>query len=151
CSRLWANHKSIRKLPPMNTNYDVPRAEASRDPLPTPGLEGPYREVSLRRSKDLPPLADDVFAALTGAGYSPGDCFAVRLALEEAIVNGLRHGNGGDPSKCVRVRYRVTPEAVLAEVEDEGPGFDPDGLPDPTLPENLEKASGRGLQLLRSL
>jgi serine/threonine-protein kinase RsbW len=151
CLRVWTNLHTTSNLLTMTPNDDVPHAEASRDPLPTPGLQGPYREVRLRRSNDLPPLADDVCAALTGAGYSPRDCFAVRLALEEAIVNGLRHGNGGDPSRCVLVRYRVTPEAVLAEVEDEGPGFDPDGVPDATLAENREKTSGRGLLLLRSL
>jgi serine/threonine-protein kinase RsbW len=134
----------------MTTNYEVRRAEASRAPLPTPGIEGPYREVRLPRTEDLLPLVDDVLAALTGAGYSPRDRFAVRLALEEAVVNGLRHGNGGDPSKCVRVRYRVTPEAVMAEVEDEGPGFDPDRVPDPTLSENMGKTSGRGLLLMCS-
>jgi serine/threonine-protein kinase RsbW len=73
----------------------------------------------------------------------------VRLALEEAVVNGLRHGNQGDPSKCVRVLYRVAPEAVLAEVQDEGAGFDPARVPDPTLPENVDRPGGRGLVLMR--
>ena len=133
----------------MTTNHEGRRASARRAPLPTPGLDGSYREVHLLRTEDLWPLVDDVLAALTGAGYSPRDLFAVRVALEEAVVNGLQHGNGGDPSKCVRVRYRITPEAVLAEVEDEGPGFDPDRVADPTLAENLEKTSGRGLLLMR--
>ncbi len=77
------------------------------------------------------------------------DCLAIWLALEEAILNGLQHGNLGDRTKRVRVRYRLGPDAVLAEVEDEGPGFDPTRVPDPTAPENLEKPSGRGLLLIR--
>jgi serine/threonine-protein kinase RsbW len=73
----------------------------------------------------------------------------VRLALEEAVVNGLRHGNGGDSSKRVRVRYRVDAETLLVEVKDEGAGFDADAVPDATLPENLDRPGGRGLLLMR--
>jgi serine/threonine-protein kinase RsbW len=105
--------------------------------------------VALRRAEEVAAAVEEVVAALAGRGYSPDDCADVRLALEEAVVNGLRHGNRGDPSKRVRVRYRVGPNTVLAEVEDEGPGFDPDGVPDPTLPENLGRPGGRGLLLMR--
>jgi serine/threonine-protein kinase RsbW len=73
----------------------------------------------------------------------------VRLGLEEALVNAVRHGNRGDPRKRVRVRYRVAPQEVWAEVEDEGPGFDPGAVPDPTGPERLERPGGRGLLLMR--
>jgi serine/threonine-protein kinase RsbW len=116
----------------------------------TMGLDGLEQEVSLRHAAEVAPLLQRFAAALDDRGYSPHDCMAVRLALEEAVVNGLRHGNGGDPSKQVRVRYRVTCAAVLAEVEDEGPGFNPDLVPDPTLPENLERPGGRGLFLMRT-
>jgi serine/threonine-protein kinase RsbW len=109
----------------------------------------PHREVSLRRTEEVAPLLDELTAALADAGFSPEDCFAARLALEEAVVNGLRHGNGGDPTKRVRVGYRVGPVALLADVEDEGPGFDPDAVPDPTLPENRDRPGGRGLLLMR--
>jgi serine/threonine-protein kinase RsbW len=110
---------------------------------------GPYREVSLRRAQEVAPLLEDVALAMAGRGYSLRDRSGVRLALEEAIVNALRHGNGYDPSKCVRVRYQVAAEGVLAEVQDEGPGFDPAAVPDPTPPEHLDRACGRGLQLMR--
>jgi serine/threonine-protein kinase RsbW len=105
--------------------------------------------MSLRRSDEVNPLLDKVEAAMTELGFSLRDVMGLRLALEEAIVNGLGHGNGGDPSKQVMVRYSVGPEEVLCEVEDEGPGFDPERVPDPTLPENLHKPSGRGLLLMR--
>jgi serine/threonine-protein kinase RsbW len=95
------------------------------------------------------PLLDALTAALAGLGYSPEDRFGVRLALEEAVVNGLRHGNGGDPGKCVRVRYHVNAEGLLAEVRDEGRGFDPGAVPDPALPENWDRPGGRGLFLMR--
>ncbi len=106
-------------------------------------------EVSVRRAREVTPLLDNIIAAMAEAGYQPATCRELRLALEEAIVNGLRHGNGGDPAKHVRVRVRITAEAVVAEVEDEGPGFDATRVPDPTAPENLHKPSGRGLLLMR--
>src|SRR5262249_43293465 len=74
----------------------------------------------------------------------------LRLALEEAIVNAVKHGNGYDPAKRVQVRYSVSAERVLAEVEDQGTGFDPARVPDPTAPENLERSCGRGLFLIRA-
>jgi serine/threonine-protein kinase RsbW len=87
---------------------------------------------------------------MASAGYAEGDVFAVRLSLEEAIHNALRHGNCHDPSKRVRVSYWVTAERVLVEVEDEGEGFDPGKVPDPRAPENLERFGGRGLFLMRA-
>jgi serine/threonine-protein kinase RsbW len=108
-----------------------------------------WRDVSLHRTEEVALFVDEVVAILAGLGYSARDYHGVRLALEEAIVNGLRHGNQGDPSKCVRVGYRAGPNTLLAVVEDEGPGFDPQRVPDPTLPENLERPCGRGLLLMR--
>jgi serine/threonine-protein kinase RsbW len=115
----------------------------------TPGSGGHVGEVALRRPEDLTPFLDALVAALAGLGYSSRDCLGARLALEEAVVNGQRHGNRGDPARRVWVRYHVRPNTLLAEVEDEGPGFDPGKVPDPTLPENLDRPCGRGLLLMR--
>jgi serine/threonine-protein kinase RsbW len=114
----------------------------------TSELEASEQEVSLSRSEEVAPLLAGIVSALAKLGYSQRDRMGLELALEEAIVNSLRHGNGGDPSKQVRVHYRVTHQAVLIDVEDEGPGFDPNRVPDPTLPENRERPSGRGLLLM---
>ena len=108
-----------------------------------------WTEVELRRSAELGPLLEQVVAAMVAQDYSRRTCWEMRLALEEAIVNGLRHGNRFDPTKRVLVSYHVGPSAVLAEVEDEGPGFDPADVPDPTDPEHLERPCGRGLLLMR--
>ena len=110
----------------------------------------PHTLARLRSTADLPRVVAAVTAAMPAWGYSERDVFAVRLALEEAVVNGLKHGNAGDPAKEVRVRYRVTAEEVVAEVVDEGPGFDPDQVPDPRALENLERPGGRGLFLMRA-
>jgi serine/threonine-protein kinase RsbW len=94
-------------------------------------------------------LLGTITSAMSESGYQARDTFAVRLALEEAIVNAVEHGHGGDSLKSVRVAYQVGPGQVLAEVEDQGPGFDPSRVPDPTAPENLDKTCGRGLFLMR--
>jgi serine/threonine-protein kinase RsbW len=98
---------------------------------------------------DAGPLLTAVCQAMEAAGYPEGDVLAVRVAVWEALVNAIEHGNGGDPAKQVRVSYVVLQGVVLAEVEDEGPGFDPAQVPDPRDPENLERQGGRGLLLMR--
>jgi serine/threonine-protein kinase RsbW len=113
------------------------------------GKGGPWVCVSLRRADDVVPYLEGVTDALFHLGYPPRDVAGLRLALEEAIVNGLRHGNGGDPARRVVVCSSLRREEVLFEVEDEGAGFDPRQVPDPTAPENLGRPSGRGLLLMR--
>jgi serine/threonine-protein kinase RsbW len=97
----------------------------------------------------IDPVMERVAAGMSAAGFSSRDVFAVRLAVEEAVVNAIKHGHQGDPSKMVCVTYRVSVERVLVEVEDEGPGFRPEEVPDPLDPENLERACGRGVFLMR--
>jgi serine/threonine-protein kinase RsbW len=103
----------------------------------------------LSAGHEVRPLLDRMTAWMEAEGYASSDCAGMRLALEEAVVNALRHGHGYDPAKQVRVRFRVDGVEALAEVEDEGPGFDPDAVPDPTAAENLDRSSGRGLLLMR--
>jgi len=83
-------------------------------------------------------------------GYCENAAFAVKLALEEAITNAFRHGNKCDPSKQITVKYSVTPQRIEIEIGDEGEGFCPDGMPDPTLPENINRPHGRGIMLMRA-
>ena len=83
-------------------------------------------------------------------GYE-GEClFSVRLSLEEALINAVRHGNLFDESKKVAVDYDINAERIEIRVTDEGKGFDCDKVPDPTADENLEKPSGRGVMLIRT-
>lgn len=88
--------------------------------------------------------------AMKSASYPDAAAFAVKLAMEEAIVNGIKHGNQGDVSKSVKVAWHVTRESVSLSVEDEGPGFQPEGVPDPRDPDLLEVPGGRGLLLMRA-
>ncbi len=82
--------------------------------------------------------------------FPPRDVFGMRLALEEALVNAIKHGNGMDPEKSVRVTCRIDEAMVRVEIEDEGPGFDVSDVPDPTAEENLERPCGRGIMLMRA-
>jgi serine/threonine-protein kinase RsbW len=79
------------------------------------------------------------------------DCvFAIKLALEEAMVNAVKHGNKLDPTKKVHVEALVGPSQTEIIIEDEGPGFHRSDVPDPTAIENLEKCSGRGILLIEA-
>jgi serine/threonine-protein kinase RsbW len=83
-------------------------------------------------------------------GYSSQCAFAIRLALEEAIVNAHKHGNGGDPNKRIIVSYDIRPDRAVVRVRDEGKGFDPHGVPDPTSPDRIPLPDGRGIMLMRA-
>jgi len=81
--------------------------------------------------------------------FGEHDIFGITLALEEAIVNAIKHGNQLDQSKSVRIAYQVADNTLYVRIHDEGHGFNPEDVPDPTLDENLERACGRGLMLMR--
>lgn len=91
-----------------------------------------------------------VIRLMEAMDYPPTSAFAVRLAMEEAIVNGFKHGNRDAPDSTVRVEWESTPQAITVSVEDSGPGYAPDAVPDPTEPDRLEIPSGRGLMLMRA-
>lgn len=89
-----------------------------------------------------------ILAELQRCGYESDTIFAIKLAFEEAITNAVKHGNRNDASKRVVVRYYVDPQRVVIMVRDEGNGFCPERVPDPTADENLERPCGRGLMLM---
>ncbi len=82
--------------------------------------------------------------------YSLRDVFAMRLSLEEAITNAIRHGNQLDPQKTVQICCRIDDQRMEVVVTDEGAGFKPEEVPDPTLDEFIERPCGRGLMLMRA-
>ena len=91
-----------------------------------------------------------IMAELRRCGYDDDTVFAIKLAFEEAVTNAVKHGNCDDRSKRVHLRYYVDARRVAFMVRDEGCGFCPDEVPDPTADENLERPSGRGLMLMQS-
>ncbi len=100
------------------------------------------------RSAKHPELA--ILSACSACGYDPDTVFAIKLALEEAITNAIKHGNRNETDKRVMVCYSVKPERLIVMVRDEGQGFDLGSVPDPTSDENLERPNGRGIMLMHS-
>jgi serine/threonine-protein kinase RsbW len=94
-------------------------------------------------------LQDDIEADLKRHHFDDRDIFSIKLALEEALVNAIKHGNQLDRGKRVQVAYRINSDRFDVRITDEGPGFDPEDVPDPMAAENLERPCGRGLLLMR--
>ena len=112
----------------------------------TPGAN----QLALRTIAEVAGCISSLLDAIAVFPYTERDLFGIRLALEEAIVNAIRHGHRNDFTKLVRVRFEASDEQFVVEIEDEGPGFDPDGIADPLAPENLERPGGRGVFLMRN-
>jgi len=94
-------------------------------------------------------IQEEIERQLKTTEFSEKEIFSIKLALEEALVNAIKHGNNFDRSKKVRIAYNVHPERFDIVITDEGTGFDPSDVPDPTAVENLERPCGRGLMLMR--
>ena len=88
------------------------------------------------------------------AGLDDESVHWVGVAVRESVINAIKHGNANDEQKRVHVEFTPlegeTPPGLAIRVRDEGPGFDPAMLPDCLAPENVLKASGRGIFLIRS-
>jgi len=82
--------------------------------------------------------------------FTEEEIFAIHLALVEALVNAVKHGNRLDPHKKVKVKYSITPGKFDISITDDGNGFNPVTVPDPRENENLYKLCGRGMLLMRS-
>jgi serine/threonine-protein kinase RsbW len=95
-------------------------------------------------------MLDELLGHLKSLRWSRHDIFSVHLAVDEALVNAHRHGNQLDPAKHIRFCCRASPKKVRVEITDEGPGFDPGKLPDPTDSAHLLRPCGRGVMLMRA-
>jgi serine/threonine-protein kinase RsbW len=95
-------------------------------------------------------VLDEIEGALLYHRYDEKEIFSIKLALEEAVVNAIKHGNQMDHTKTVRIHYRAKPERIDIRILDEGKGFNPENVPDPTAEANLERPCGRGLLLVRN-
>lgn len=126
--------------------------EGLLDPSPTPGA---LPEVALELPSELRAIEAAVDYVMRRCEGCEEDLRRLRLnfrvGLTEALANAMLYGNDRDPSKRVRVEVFVRHFAVVARVTDEGNGFDPACVPDPTAPGNLCQEGGRGLFLMRRL
>ncbi len=84
------------------------------------------------------------------SGITEDAAFGIDMAVREAVTNAVVHGNRQDENKTVEVTLKSSPDAVEISVHDQGAGFNPEAVPDPTVEENILKASGRGIFFMRS-
>jgi len=117
-------------------------------PAPIPG-----ETILLARIPASPPeksaLVERAMALVEArVGLDDMDRFRVRICLDEALQNALKHGNGQDPSKSITLVLFETPDRWGAAVSDEGEGFSSSAIPDPSDPETLFRESGRGILIM---
>jgi serine/threonine-protein kinase RsbW len=84
------------------------------------------------------------------AGFSQDEADRISMAVREAAVNAVLHGNQYDQNKRMLVAFETTPDSMTISIRDEGSGLNPEVIPDPLAPENLLKQSGRGIFLIRA-
>ncbi len=84
------------------------------------------------------------------AGFEEDEVMRIAMAVREATVNAVLHGNAYDETKKVTVEFEKTPRSLVISITDQGRGIDLNSIPDPLAPENLLKTSGRGIFLIRS-
>jgi serine/threonine-protein kinase RsbW len=113
-------------------------------------IPGATRVELSRDRAEIDALIERILQQARDQGFPDGSVFAIRLALEEAVTNAFEHGHEHLSGATVRVDFSVDAGAVDVAVEDKGPGFNPNALPDPTAEENIAKPSGRGVMLMRA-
>lgn len=95
-------------------------------------------------------LIETILDQLAELDWTGRDFFGVRLALEEGVINAIKHGNQLAGDKRVHVEWLVSADRLWIRIEDEGPGFNPEHVPDCTDCDHLDLPSGRGIMLMRS-
>lgn len=123
--------------------------EVEKDSMSQSGPASPTQVLIDSDPAEARRVQEEIEAALKAQHFTEHDIFSIRLAVEEALVNAIKHGNRCDRSKKVQISYRVQPDHFEVSITDEGQGFDPAEVPDPTAEENLERPCGRGLMLMR--
>ncbi len=108
-------------------------------------------ELSLPSRIETVATAAAAVAEFVGrSGISDDAAFGIDMAVREAVTNAVLHGNREDDNKTVDIVLKSSPDAVEISVHDQGPGFNPEEVPDPTANENILKASGRGIFFMRT-
>jgi serine/threonine-protein kinase RsbW len=102
------------------------------------------------QASELESVCRQILAEAVSSSFSEDDIFAIHLALEEAFVNAVKHGNKNDSNKKIGIDYSISGDKFEITVSDEGEGFQPAGVADPRSDENICKSTGRGLLLIRS-
>ena len=114
-------------------------------------MSGETKEINLpSRLESVEKAASEAENFAKQCGVSEEALFGVDMAVREAVANAVKHGNKEDETKQVEVTFKNSSEGFEITVRDFGAGFDVEEIPDPTNPENLLKASGRGILFMRT-
>ena len=98
----------------------------------------------------IPEVDEFIFDKINPLNLEADTLSNLSLAISEALSNAMVHGNKLDPNKDVTVSIRISSDELMLSIKDQGEGFDPKSVPDPTIPENILKDSGRGIHIMRS-
>jgi len=113
----------------------------------------PSRTVKLDIASrfDMLEMVQTVLTHLSGlAGFDEEATHYMSVAVRESVVNAIKHGNRSEEARRVTIAFTLEPGSLEVSVHDEGRGFDPDTVPNPTATENLLKVDGRGIFFMRS-
>lgn len=97
----------------------------------------------------VPDLTGRFIEKLRAYSFSTDDIFKIKVSLEEALTNAVRHGNKSNPDLFVMITLITDKDKIVFKVQDEGAGFDFSHIPDPTVKDNSAKPSGRGLYIMK--
>jgi serine/threonine-protein kinase RsbW len=111
-----------------------------------------YKRIKIESRMNNLRIIENAIDEMTGAiGINQDNYGKILVATLEAVNNAINHGNKADPEKLVDVEIEFVNNEIRVTVSDEGEGFDPKKIPDPTLPDNIEELSGRGVFLMTKL
>lgn len=100
--------------------------------------------------KLLPSVDKFIKKSVKDSGLGQNEIDNLLLSVNEAVSNAIIHGNHSNPSKKVKINVVKTGDKLIISVKDEGKGFDPSIIPDPTKPENILKENGRGIHIMKA-
>ncbi len=114
---------------------------------PTAGRQILHLQSTMESVAEIESIAEKMAAQ---AGFDEDETFHITMAVREAAVNAVLHGNEYEPDKQVTASFEDTGSDLVFTIADQGKGVDPDSLPDPLSEENLLRGTGRGIFLIRS-
>lgn len=111
-----------------------------------------YKRLKIESKTSNLRLVEKVIDEITSEIGISKDCYGkILVTTLEGVNNAILHGNKSNPEKFVDVEIRYVNEQLIVNISDEGEGFKPDEVPDPTMPENIEELNGRGVYIMKKL
>jgi len=130
----------------------APRAPAEAEDSPVSAPIRGRRSFKLSSTMESVGVVEEAADQLAvEAGLDEDQRFHIAMAVREAAINAVLHGNEYDPARQIEVALENTGKDLMITIADQGRGFDPDKIPDPLAKENILRGTGRGIFLIRSL